>query len=121
MNQLPTIIETKNHAFNEVLSNKTAPTGGITTNVTNPVGAVHSTIPANHLDYILSYPVLMSNKDVDNQKPRISEVIGSVEDRGFAPLDSQVVSRGRHYASPTVSAKYQISKHTSRTSRFKAC
>ena len=71
----------------------------------NPVGATHSTIPDYHLVSILSYPCIPSQVfRVDNQKPQLCGILDSVEDRGFAPLDSQVVIRGRHYASPTVSA-----------------
>ncbi|MEX2090927.1 MAG: hypothetical protein WD989_02235, partial [Candidatus Paceibacterota bacterium] len=91
-----------------VFKNQKAPTDATSRELMNSVGAARSvTSPANHLKYSVSQPKLKSSEDVDNQKPRFDEVIGSVEDRGFAPLDSQVVNQGRHYASPTVKSSYQ--------------
>jgi hypothetical protein len=85
---------------------KTAPTEAISFELTNSDGAARSTIPDCHLIYSVSYWLLMSNEAVDNQKPRLGRAFDSVEDRGFAPLDSQVAIRGRHYVSPTVIRLY---------------
>lgn len=82
-------------------TDKKAPTE-TTTLAMDSVGAARSAIPDCHLMYSLSYTLLMSNEDINNQKPRFGRACGSVEDRGFAPLDSLVATRGRHYASLTV-------------------
>ena len=85
---------------------KAAPAEVISFELTNSAGAARSTIPIRHLAFSVSYPLLKSNGPVDNQKPRLGRAFDSVEDRGFAPLDSQVTNRGRHYVSPTVTLLY---------------
>ncbi len=94
--------------INSQKAKKKAPTDAISNKLMNSVGAARSAgSPARHLKYSLSWPKLKSRENVDNQKPRFDRAFDSVEDRGFAPLDSQVTNRGRHYASPTVVLAYQ--------------
>ena len=79
-----------------------APTG-IVAYATNSIGAAHSALfPTRHLIISIADTHMMSmHGPVD--------ILGSVEDRGIAPLEPQVTSRGRHYASPTVFSLYLIS------------
>ncbi|MEK7537082.1 MAG: hypothetical protein AAB584_01415, partial [Patescibacteria group bacterium] len=66
------------------------------------IGAAYSTIPVSHRIASLAYPYTLSRLSVDNPN-----LFYTVENRGFAPRDSQVTNRGRYYTFPTVVSLYQ--------------